>query len=79
MKIKGKSAVIGVPCEEENPETVALLVAFFEKCFRYLQMKLIGTIIVPGVSQKGEILKKPDSLKESYELGRKLVKYTNDS
>jgi len=79
LKIKGKSAVIVVPCEEENPENAALLVAFFEKCFRYLQMKLIGKIIVPGVSQKGEVLKKLDSLKESYELGRKLAKYTKDS
>ena len=74
VKIKGKVAVIAVPFEEENPETAALLVAFFEKCLQYLQMNLIGKIIVPGVSRKGEILKKGDRLQEGYELGRGLAK-----
>ena len=73
-KIKGKSAVIAVPFEEENPETVAPLLTFFEKCFDYLQMNLIGKIIAPGVSRKGEILGKEDLLKEGYELGKGLAK-----
>ena len=72
-KIKGKSAVIGVPFEEEDPEAAALLVAFFERCFEYLEMNLIGKIIVPGVSGKGEILEKGDRLGEGYELGRGLA------
>lgn len=72
-KIKGKSAVIAVPFEEENPETAALVVAFFEKALAYLQMKLVGKIIVPGVSRKGEILKKADSLQQGYELGKRLA------
>jgi len=73
VKIKGKSAVIAVPFEEENPEAAALLVAFFEKSLQYLQMNLIGKIIVPGVSGKGEILEKADRLLEAYELGRGLA------
>ena len=73
VKIKDKSAAIAVPFEEENPETADLIVAFFEKSLQYLQMNLIGKIIVPGVSRKGEILEKIDILKEGYELGRKLA------
>jgi multimeric flavodoxin WrbA len=72
-KITGKSAVLAIPFEEENPETAALLIAFFEKSLQYLQMNLIGTVIVPGVSGRGEILEKPDRLADAYELGRKLA------
>ena len=74
--IKGKSAVIAVPFEEEDPKTADLLVKFFKKSLQYLEMKLIGKILVPGVGGRGDILKKPGSLKEGYELGRKLAKYT---
>lgn len=72
-RIKGKSAVIAVPFEEENPETAALLVTFFEKCLQYLQMNLVGKIVVPEVGRKGEILGKGDRLEEGYELGRRLA------
>jgi len=78
-KIKGKSAAIAVVFEEKNPETAAPLVAFFEKCFQYLQMNLIAKIIVPGVSRKAEILKKQERLKEAYELGTKLAKSIPDT
>jgi len=73
-KIRAKSAVIAVPFEAENPETAAGVVSFFENSREYLQMKLVGKIIVPGVSRKGEILEKTDMLKEGYELGRRLAK-----
>jgi multimeric flavodoxin WrbA len=72
--IKGKAAVIAVPFEEENPRTADLLVKFFKQCLHYLEMKLIGKIIVPGVGSRGDILKKTGSLEEGYELGRKLAK-----
>ena len=52
----------------------APVLEFFEKSFEYLQMSLIGKVTVPGVGRKGEILEKPDCLKEAYELGRRLAK-----
>jgi len=73
-RIRGKSAIIAVPLEEENPETAALVVAFFEKCFRYLEMKLAARIIVPGVSGKGEILGKKSRLEEAHKIGRNVAK-----
>ncbi|MHC4559441.1 MAG: flavodoxin family protein [Planctomycetota bacterium] len=72
-KIRGKSAVIAVPFEEENLETARIVVEFFQKCFDYLEVKLIGKIIVPGVSAKGEIRRKAEFLQKAYELGRSLV------
>ena len=73
-KIKGKPAVLAIPFEEEDPEAAALLKTFFEKSLRYLEMDLIGTILAPGVSQKGEILKKVNRLEEAYELGKRLAR-----
>jgi multimeric flavodoxin WrbA len=73
-KIRGKWGVIAVPFEEENPETAALVVAFFEKSLAYLEMKLVAKILVSGVGRKGEILEKKDSLEEAFKLGRRLAR-----
>ena len=72
-KIRGKSAVIAVPFEEEGLETAKGVVEFFQKCLEYMQVKLVGKIIVPGVSAKGEIRQKPERLEEAYELGRSMA------
>jgi multimeric flavodoxin WrbA len=71
-KIRGKSAALVIPFEEENPDTARPVVEFFEKCFNYLEINLAGSIIAGGVSDKGDILKKPDRLQEAYELGVRL-------
>ncbi len=72
-KIKGKSAVIAVPFEEENQETARPVVEFFQKCLDYLQMNLVGKIIAPGVSKRGEIRQKEKILEQAYELGKTLT------
>jgi len=71
-KIKGKSAVIVIPFEEQNPDTARPVVEFFEKCFNYLEMNLAGAIIAGAVRDKGDVLKKPERLQEAYELGIRL-------
>ncbi|OGW38288.1 MAG: hypothetical protein A2Y97_04715 [Nitrospirae bacterium RBG_13_39_12] len=73
-KIRGKLAAVAVPFEEENPKTADLLIKFFEKSLQYLEMKLIGKILVPGVSRRGDILKKADLLEKAYKLGKRLAK-----
>jgi len=72
-KIKRKSTVIAIPFEEENPQTARPVVEFFKKSLAYLEMKLIGQIIVPGVSEKRDILRKPDYLAKAYKLGQRLA------
>jgi multimeric flavodoxin WrbA len=71
--IKGKAAVIAVPFEDTTLATAAPLVAMFEKSLDYLGMKLVGTLLVPGVGERGEILRKKARLQEAYELGRSLA------
>lgn len=72
-KIKGKKAVIAVPFEEENPETVKPVIDFFEKCFKYLELDFEYKIIAPGVTERGEIEKKTDILNQAFSIGQKLV------
>jgi multimeric flavodoxin WrbA len=72
-KIRGKSAAVAVPFEEENPETAELVMRFFEKSLSYLEMDLVGSVIVPGMARKGQILDQPECLKEGYELGAGMV------
>jgi multimeric flavodoxin WrbA len=73
LKIKGKNAVLAIPFEEENPETAMPLVTFFEKSLNYLEMNIVGKVIVPGVTLKGEIVKKKNRIKEAFELGRRVA------
>jgi len=72
-KIKGKAAAMVIPFEDDDPDTAKPLVELFEKSFDYLEMRLVGSVIAGGVGEKGDILKKPDRLKEAYELGKRLA------
>ena len=73
VKIRGKSAALAIPFEEENPETARPVVEFFEKSLKYLEINLVGAIIAGGVSDKGDVLKKPQFLAEAYKLGALLA------
>ena len=72
-KIKGLSAAIAIPFEDESMETARGVVEFFQKSLAYLQIRLLGQIIVPGVGEKGAIRDKPDRLQEAHNLGRMLA------
>jgi len=74
QKIKGLSAALAVPFEEENLETAGGVVEFFQKSLAYLEIKLLGQILVPGVGEKGAIRRKSQSLQQAYDLGLKLSK-----
>lgn len=75
-RVRGKSVVVAVPFEEEDPETAALLIMWFERCLQYLEMKLVATVIVPGVSRRGDVLGKEERLRQAYALGRRLAACT---
>jgi multimeric flavodoxin WrbA len=72
-KIKGKDAATIIPFEDDNLDTARPLVELFEKSFEYLEMRLAGSVVVGGVGEKGDILKKPDRLNDAYELGIRLA------
>jgi multimeric flavodoxin WrbA len=71
--VRGKRAAVAVVLEETQEQTWRPVVEFFEKSLAYLEMKPAGTIIVPGVGRKGEILEQPQRLEEAYRLGAKLA------
>ncbi len=72
-KIRGKAAILAVPFEEQDPETARLVTAFFEKSLTYLEVRLAGQVVVPGMEKRGDILKATDSLARGFELGRQAV------
>jgi multimeric flavodoxin WrbA len=73
-QVRQKPAVLAVPFEEDDPEAAGLLVAMFEKCFEYLEMRLVGKLTVPGVGEKGAVLKKQAALEEARALGASLAR-----
>ena len=73
-KIRGKAAILAIPFEEDNIKTADLLVRFFVKSLQYLEMKIIGKILCPGVSARGDILKKEELLRQGYKLGKRISK-----
>jgi multimeric flavodoxin WrbA len=76
-KIRDKLAVIAVPFEEKNLETVAPVVSFFERSFHFLEMKLTGKIIAPGVTKRGEVKEKKEYMDQAYKLGKEISKTIN--
>jgi multimeric flavodoxin WrbA len=73
QKIRGLSAVLAVPFEEDDLEIARGVVEFFQKSLTYLEVELLGQIIVPGVGEKGAIRTKNQYLKQAYDLGLKLA------
>jgi len=71
--IRGKRAAVAVVLEETHEQTWRPVLEFFERSLAYLEMKLAGTVIVPGVGKKGEIRKQPERLEEAYRLGTRLA------
>ena len=73
-KIRGKRAAIAVPFEEEGDEAAEPVVIFFERTLAYLEMEIVGKVLVPGVTRRGEIKNKEEKLREGYALGKRLVR-----
>lgn len=71
VKIRNKGVILAIPFEETDPATAALTIEFFQKSLGYLEMNLLGIISVPGVTARGEILQKKDTMEEAYTLGYK--------
>jgi multimeric flavodoxin WrbA len=72
-QVRGKRAAVAVVLEEEREETWRPVVRFFEQSLGYLEMRLAGTIVVPGVGPKGAIRQKPERLDEAFRLGGQLA------
>jgi multimeric flavodoxin WrbA len=72
-KIRGKRAAVVIPFEETDPATAAGTVEFFEKCCGYLEMKMAGRLIVPGVTRRGEVRRQDAAMTAAFNLGAALA------
>ena len=72
--IKGKSAILIIPFEEEHSETAEILIKMFEKSFKYMEVPIIDIILAPGVDKRGEVGQKEDIMKRCFELGKKIAR-----
>lgn len=70
--VRGKRAALAVVLEETHEETWRPVVEFFEKSLAYLEMNPAGTIVAPGVGEKGAIRRESQRLEEARLLGRRL-------
>jgi multimeric flavodoxin WrbA len=67
--IRGHRAVLAIPFEDTTLETAELLVGMLEKSLAYLEMPLVGQVVVPGVGERGEVLEKAEALLDCERLG----------
>lgn len=72
-KIRNKTGVIAVPFEDGTLETSDLVVGFFERSLAYLEMRLTGKVLAPGVTIRGEVRNRKRIMDRCYSLGRRLA------
>jgi multimeric flavodoxin WrbA len=73
IQIAGKQAALAVPFEEDDPATAELLTAFFERCFRYLELRFAGRVLAPGMKGRTDVLQRAECLHEARILGKQLA------
>jgi len=71
---KDHRVALVIPFESSNPKTAQHVLGMFEDIFAYLGMKQIGTILAPGVVNRGEVKTKPNFLEEARNLGKSITK-----
>lgn len=69
-KLASKKAIVVVPAAEEA-DACCFLVGAFELSFEYLEMEMIGKLLVKAY-EKAEVAKQPEVLKAAFELGKAL-------
>jgi len=71
--VSGKRAAVVIPYEEEDSATAAPVVDFFARSLKYLTVELAGTVVVGGMTRKGQVLEREEAMQAVWELGRKLA------
>ncbi|MGD6806316.1 MAG: flavodoxin family protein [Candidatus Bathyarchaeia archaeon] len=69
-RLRGKKAVLMVP-SEEGADACNHIVGIFNLSFKYLEVELVN-VLLPKASERAEIKKQPNVLKEAYLIGKHL-------
>jgi multimeric flavodoxin WrbA len=72
-KIRNKVGVIAVPFGDRTYAASDPVVDFFTRCLDYLEMRLIDKILVPGVTEPGEVRTREPVMAKCHDLGRRLA------
>ena len=67
-----KKAILAIPFEDKNKATARHTVGMFKDSFKYLKIKLLKTILAPGVLNPAEVSAFPEVLKTSYDAGKRI-------
>jgi len=71
---KDRRVALVIPLGSSNPKTAQHVLGMFEDIFAYLGMKQIGTLLAPGVYERGEANTRSDLLEEAAILGKSIAK-----
>ena len=70
---KNRRFALVIPLGSSNPKTAQHVLGMFDDISAYLGMKQIGTLLAPGVYERGDALKRSDLLEEATELGKSIA------
>ncbi len=68
--IAGKKAIIVTPMNQKNVDFESeVLVEFYNRLFGCLGVKIIDMLFFSDIMEKGSVLKKPEYLRQAYDIG----------
>ncbi|MGY5871422.1 MAG: flavodoxin family protein [Candidatus Thorarchaeota archaeon] len=70
---KNRKFALVIPLGSSNPKTAQHVLGMFEDISAYLGMKKIGTLLAPGVYERGDAKTRLDLLEEATELGKSIA------
>jgi len=70
---KNRRFALVIPLGSSNPKTARHVIGMFEDISAYLGMKQVGTLLAPGVYERGDVKKRSDLLEEATELGKSIA------
>jgi multimeric flavodoxin WrbA len=70
---KNRRVALVIPLESGNPKTAQHVLGMFEDIFEYLGMNQIGTLLAPGIHERGEVKKHPNLIENAIELGKSIA------
>jgi len=72
----GKKVVTITPMNQKDINTeTELLVEFYRRLFRSLEIKIVDMFFFTGIMEKGAVSNKPEYLEQAYSIGKNLEKY----
>lgn len=73
IQVRGKTAAVVIPFEEETLETAQPVAEFFAKSLAYLEIRLYGRLLAPGVTARGAAAQKEKLIEQARTMGRACV------